>query len=101
MEGPTHKGGKLMPEEPPFIPEFSRAEERNKWIVDHAQFFTTIFRRQRRYERQEHFTFEAAITKAKQLVGQAPTGRVLIYAVAGGHDALAATVSAEEVKTHQ
>lgn len=85
----------------PFIPEFSKAEERNQWIIANAQYFTTIYRRQRRYERGEHWSYDDAVAAARKLVDRAPQGRVLIYAVAGGHDALAATVSAEEVRKHQ
>lgn len=84
----------------PFIPEFQRAEERNQWIKDHAQYWTVIYRLNRKNQREECWSFAEAVERAKSLVKNAPTGQLMIYAVAGGHDALAATVNAEGIRSH-
>jgi len=85
----------------PFIPEFTKADERNKWIKDYAQFFTVIRRRNRRYERDECWSLEEATQLAqKRLAHDELKQPLLIYAVAGGHDALVATVYAEGIRNH-
>ena len=85
----------------PFIPEFREAKERNKWIRDNAQYFTVIRRQDRRYERDEVYTFDEAVTLASNRIKRIPDLRFLIYAVAAGHDALVATVSSDGVKEHE
>jgi hypothetical protein len=84
----------------PFIPEFKHYKERNKWIVDHAQFFTIILKRDRKYLRSERYTFEEAVALANQVLEQYPHVRLMVYAVAGGHDTLTATVSTDGVTRH-
>lgn len=86
--------------EMPFIPEFKEAKERNKWIVDHAEYFTVIRRKNRRNIRDECATLVKAIERAQELILEDNSIRCLIYAVAGIHDTLAATISAEGVKYH-
>jgi len=83
----------------PFIPEFSKAEERNKWIKDNAQYFTVIRKRLRRYERDECWSLAEAVQLAQRRLERDPGKQpLLIYAVAGGHDALAATVHPDGVR---
>ncbi len=86
-------------DEMPFIPEFTKAEDRNKWIKDNAQYFTVIRKRKRRYERDECWTLEEAVQLAQRRLAKDPYMQpLLIYAVAGGHDALAATVHPDGVR---
>jgi hypothetical protein len=86
----------------PYIPEFSHYKERNKWIVDNAQYFTVILRRDLRNYRAERFTLEEAIALANQVLEQYPHASPMIYAVAGGHDTLTATVSKEKgIQRHE
>ena len=84
----------------PFIPEFSDANTRNKWIVDNATYFTIIRRKNRQYLREERPTFEEAEACAKKLLERDPHGRFLIYGVYEAIDALAATVSVDGTKKH-
>ncbi len=86
--------------EVPFIPEFSKADERNKWILENSQYFTVICKRNRRYDRDECWSLEEAINLAQRRLLRDPLHPLLIYAVAGGHDTLAATVYIDEVRKH-
>jgi hypothetical protein len=85
----------------PFIPEFKQATERNQWIVENASYFTVIRRYNRCYQREECPTFDAAEQFAQRIIKHDPSARFLIYAVAGQHDALTATISNEGTKRHQ
>ena len=85
----------------PLIPEFSEYKQRNKWIKENADYFTVVRRRNRRYERYTAPSFEEATALAqKYLRGDTENTRWMIYAVAGIHDTLVATVSAEGIKDH-
>lgn len=85
----------------PYIPEFTKADDRNKWIVDNAKYFTIIRRQNARYEREERPTYEEAIKAAQSFVTRNPNARFLIYAVYNNvTDALAATVSSDGVQEH-
>lgn len=84
----------------PFIPEFSNYRERNQWIRDHAQYWTIILRKDRRNYRAERHSLDESIALANQVLQIYPHKSLLIYAVAAGHDTLAATVSTAGVKTH-
>jgi hypothetical protein len=85
----------------PFIPEFSGYRERNLWIVNNAQLFTAIRRQNRSYERTEFSSYDDAIKFATKQVSKDENKRYLIYAIAGRHDALAATVSTKGVVRHE
>jgi hypothetical protein len=84
----------------PFIPEFNNYKERNKWIVDNAQYFTIILKKDRKYLRSERHTFDEAVALANQVLDQYPHARLMVYAVAGGHETLTATVSTDRIKRH-
>ena len=84
----------------PFIPEFTSYKERNKWIVDHAQYFSIILKRNSKYLRSERDTFEEAVALANLVLEQYPHTRLMVYAVAGGHDTLTATVSTDGITRH-
>lgn len=86
--------------EMPFIGEFSSYKERNKWIVENAQYFTIIMRHQRSNKRAERDTFEEAVALANRVLEQYPEKHLMIYAVAGGHDTLTATVSLGRIQRH-
>lgn len=90
-----------MDDRMPFIPEFREAAERNRWIITNAQYFTVIRRKNRSYLREECATMDEAEALAKRMLRDDPNARFLIYAVALGHDTLAATVSTDGVKHHQ
>lgn len=86
--------------ETPFrtIPDFNSSEERSKWIVDHADYFTVIRRVNRCYERYEEPTLAAAEGKAKSLVAK-HGGRFMLYAVYSAYDTYVATVSEDGITT--
>ena len=67
---------------------FKTAEERDKWIKDHAQYFSVIYFHGRgKYERSEHYSLVEAEEAAKRIKPDDQGRRPMIYAVAGGHDA--------------
>ena len=86
--------------EMPFIPEFQKADERNKWIKDNASYFTVIKRKGRRYIREEQPTFDLAVQLAQKRLEQDSDSRYMIYAVYRQSDTLVATVSSDGVKEH-
>jgi hypothetical protein len=79
----------------PLIPDFNNYKDRNKWIFDHAQYFTIV---RRGYKTEERHTYDDAVKLAQWTVKLNPDARLLIYAVAAGHGTLAATVSSKGVK---
>ena len=85
----------------PFLPEFRQAKERSKWITENASYFTVIRRKNRSYLREEKPTLAEAVSYAQRLIERDQEYRFLIYAGAGIHDTLAATVSIEGVKYHE
>lgn len=85
----------------PFFPEFSDAKARNKWIKQHANYFTVVRRVFRSYERTEVPSFDEAIKTAKNLINRDESKRYLIYAVYDIHDALVATVTRDKVVVHE
>lgn len=82
----------------PFIPEFSEAAERSKWIVENAEYFTLIRRQNRRYERTEWHTLDGAIKAGQRVVERDQTARFLVYGVVGIYDTLAATITSDGTK---
>lgn len=90
-----------MADEMPFIPEFREYRERNKWIRDHATYFTVIRRRNRSNLREERPTLGEAEALAKEHIADDANVRCLIYAISGIHDTLVATVSAKGVAYHE
>lgn len=68
------------------MPDFQTAEERTKWIIDHADYFTAVrFLGRGHYERHEFPSISAACQGARRMSDH-NGGRYLIYAVAGIHD---------------
>lgn len=63
--------------------DFASAKEREDWIIQNAQYFTTCRTINRKYERQEHATLELARSHAKNLLAENPIKPILIYAVEG------------------
>lgn len=62
---------------------FESAKEREAWLLQNANYFTTVRMLNRRYARQEHKTLEEARTHAHLLLIQDGSKPVLIYAVKG------------------
>lgn len=62
--------------------DFKSEKERQKWVIDNAQYFTVVRFHNRRYERHEVKTLPEARALAHTLIGQYPGSRWLIYAVA-------------------
>ncbi len=78
------------------IPDFTDEPERRQWITEHAEYFTVIrarLRTERKREREEYPTLEAATARAEELIKRNPRTRYLIYAVYGPHDTWVKTVS--------
>lgn len=75
---------------------FSSSEERSKWIIDHAEYFTVVRVKNRRYERDEHENLAKAEQAAKRIVDAEPNARVLIYAVCGTMDTYVSSPTRKE-----
>ena len=65
---------------------FEKAEERNAWIIKHAEYFTAFRMLGRRRHREEAKTIEEARKKAHLMLAENDTKPVLIYAVNGISD---------------
>ena len=65
---------------------FANAKEREDWIINNAQLFTTVRMIQRRYERQEHKTLKEARAFAHLLLKEDKSKPVLIYAIHDNSD---------------
>jgi len=61
---------------------FKDEEERAKWIIGRAKYFTTVRFKDRKYERQEHETLELARAEGRRIVSEDKSKPVMIYAVA-------------------
>lgn len=77
------------------MPDFKTADEREKWIISHADYFTYILRRDRRNYRGEAKTLPLARDGAWRIIEADPTAKVMIYAVAGTHDTFVGVVAKE------
>ena len=58
------------------------AQRRSQWIVDHAEYWTTVRFKDRKYERTEHRTLALAEEHARRMIAETPIRPVMIYAVA-------------------
>jgi hypothetical protein len=65
---------------------FATAQERQDWIIQHANHFTTVRRLNMVVAKQEHKTIDEARAHAKKMVEANGTKPVLIYAVNGNSD---------------
>jgi hypothetical protein len=65
---------------------FANAKEREEWIIQHVEYFTTVRMIQRKYERQEHKTLKEARAHAHLLLAQDKSKPVLIYAIHDNSD---------------
>jgi|HubBroStandDraft_4_1064222.scaffolds.fasta_scaffold39907_3 hypothetical protein len=70
---------------------FESANERNAWIIQHADYFVACRLIDRKRERHEAKTLDEARAMAKQLLKQNPKP-VLIYAVNGISDTYVETI---------
>lgn len=73
------------------MPDFKSSQERDKWMVDHADYFTVGRRSKGRYERFELPTLPEAEKLAGRMANEAKAP-YMIYAVAGIHDAFVKAV---------
>jgi hypothetical protein len=86
------------PKKPEVVPEFKSlefqsAEERDKYFLDHAEYFTLVKKTGvGRYDRTEYKSLEEA-TKAAQTRHVFGSGGWMIYAVIGQQSALVKTIS--------
>ena len=86
----------------PYIPEFTQYKDRNKWIIENAEYFTVIRRHKNSILREERESLESAIALAQKWVQRDHDARFLIYGVThDNHDALACTVSIDGIKHHE
>lgn len=76
------------------LPEFTSEPERQRWIIDHAEYFTCVRFRNRKYEREEAPNLEKAQDMANTMVKNEPQFSVMIYAVYGGRDTFVRAVRA-------
>jgi hypothetical protein len=65
---------------------FANAKEREEWITNHADYYTTVRMIQRKYDRQEHKTLKDARTHAHLLLAKDKSKPVLIYAIHDNSD---------------
>jgi hypothetical protein len=72
---------------------FESSNERNAWIIQHADYFVACRLIDRKRERHEAKTLDEARALAKQLLKQNPKP-LLIYAVEGIHDTFVEAVKA-------
>lgn len=84
--------------EPPL--NFISSQERDKWIIENADYFTVIRRQNRRNQRFECQTLKNAIDTAESMVAADPEARFLIYAVAGIHDCFVGHVDKVTLQAH-
>ena len=73
-----------MTEEKPI--DFENSDQRNAWIIKHAEYFTTCRRIRMKLIRAEHRTIEEARKHAGELLKEDNSKPVLIYAVSGNSD---------------
>lgn len=72
---------------------FTSDADRAKWIIEHADYFTLIHRRNLHNERWEYPTLQKARAGARARLRKDPTKRFLIYAVKGVNDTYVETVA--------
>lgn len=77
----------------PPLQGFNSDQERTAWIMAHAQYFTVVRFRNRRYQRVECPDHATAKWLAEQMVREIPQARFLIYAVVGRQSTYVETVS--------
>lgn len=77
------------------MPDFKTIEERAKWVIDGAEYFTVVRTQFRNRTRTEHPTLAEATAEAQRIVGEDPGARLMIYAVRGPHDTWVKTVTAK------
>ena len=65
---------------------FASAKEREDWIINNAEFYTTARFISRKLERQEHKTLDKARKFARKLLDNDPIKPVLIYAIQDSSD---------------
>ena len=73
--------------------DFTSEAERKKWITENAQYYTTVYRKNRKNERQEHKTLRAAELAALKMVEDGVSAYVMIYACYPPHDTFVLTVA--------
>ena len=76
--------------------DFESIKERDRWIADHAEYWTVVryLGPRRGYERHETKTMDQAIEMAGRMAKQAGTN-YLVYAVAGTRDAMVCFIDPE------
>lgn len=80
-----------MPIIPP-LQGFSSDAERSAWIMIHADYYTVVRFRNRRYQRVECPDHASARWLAEQMVRENPQARFLIYAVVGQQSTYVETI---------
>ena len=78
------------------IPDFKTAQDRDNWIKAHADYWTTVrFHGRGHYERREFKDLPSAEAAARRMATESNSRPVMIYAVAGEHDAFITSVHPE------
>lgn len=75
------------------VPDFKSEPERQKWIIENANYFTIVRLKNRKYIRYETETLAGAHIVASGLVRDNPGTRWMIYAVHDQSDTYVCTVS--------
>ena len=73
--------------------DFSSEVERRKWLTENAQYYTTVYRKNRKNERQEHKTLQAAERAATKMVEDGVSAYIMIYACYPPHDTFVETIA--------
>lgn len=77
------------------MPDFESEKERQQWIINNADYFTVVRRRNLKNERLEFKSLSEAEAGARKLLVDNPDARYLIYAVAGIHDTFVKVIAKE------
>ena len=73
--------------------DFSSEVERRNWLTENAQYYTTVYRKNRKNERQEHKTLQAAERAATKMVEDGVSAYIMIYACYPLHNTFVETIA--------
>lgn len=77
------------------IPDFPNEAARKIWFRENAEYFTIIYRKDKKNQRVEAPSLVAARTEAMRILQKQPTLHLLIYAVVGASDNYVETIQWE------
>lgn len=75
------------------VPSFESEKDRQQWFIANADYFTVVRLRNRRYERHEEPTLEAAKQTARRILKEGHNRPFMIYAVVNNSDSFVEMVA--------